>query len=142
MAEKPSFRAAYRHRRCIIPAGGFYEWQHLPDGSKQPWYIKGHEDRPLSLAGLWEHWKTPEGSEIETCTIITTAANTLMAAIHDRMPVILPSNSFDKWLDLDARLDDLAEVLRPCSPEILEAYTVSSVVNNPKFDSPACIARV
>jgi putative SOS response-associated peptidase YedK len=65
-----------------------------------------------------------------------------MAAIHDRMPVILPSNSFDKWLDLDARLDDLAEVLRPCSPEILEAYTVSSVVNNPKFDSPACIARV
>jgi putative SOS response-associated peptidase YedK len=141
VAEKPSFRSAYRHRRCIIPASGFYEW--LPVGeSKQPWYIKGSEDQPLSLAGLWEHWKSPDGSVIETCTIITTNANELMAPLHDRMPVIFPLESIAAWLEPNARQDEVTNLLRPCASELLAAYPVSNLVNNPRFDSPACVARV
>lgn len=141
VAEKPSFRAAFKHRRCIIPASGFYEWVAV-GGAKQPWYIKGYEDRPLSLAGLWEHWPSPDGSVIETCSIITTTANELMAPIHDRMPVILPTKSIATWLDDNAKPDDVKDLLRPCASEMLATYTVSNLVNNPKFDSPACIARV
>ena len=141
VAEKPSFRAAFKHRRCIIPASGFYEWVAV-DGTKQPWYIKGVEDRPLSLAGLWENWQSPDGSVIETCSIITTTANELMAPIHDRMPVILSPESIASWLGLTTGPDELKELLRPCAPDVLTAYTVSNLVNNPKFDSPACVARV
>jgi putative SOS response-associated peptidase YedK len=141
VAEKPSFRSAYRHRRCLIPASGYFEWQ-KEDDKKQPWYIKGHEDRPLSIAGLWEHWQSPDGSEIQTCAIITTTANVLMAPIHDRMPLILPRESIDTWLDINAHLDEVAALLHPCDHEVLNFYPVSNLVNNPKFDSPSCIARV
>lgn len=141
VAEKPSFRAAFKHRRCIIPASGYYEWVAV-GGSKQPWYIKGYEDRPLSLAGLWELWPSPDGSVIETCSIITTTANELMAPIHDRMPVILSSESIASWLEQRTKSDELKDLLRPCAPDILTAYTVSNLVNNTRFDSPSCIARV
>jgi len=141
IAEKPSFRTAFRRRRCIIPASGFYEWVHVGH-TKQPWYIKGSKDVPLSLAGLWEHWKSPDDSVIETCTIITTTANELMAPLHDRMPVILPLDSISSWLDPNTRSDQLTKLLRPCASEMLAAYTVSNLVNNPRFDSPSCIARV
>jgi putative SOS response-associated peptidase YedK len=141
VAEKPSFRAAFKQRRCIIPASGFYEWV-AAGGAKQPWYIKGYEDRPLSLAGLWEHWPSPDGSVIETCSIITTTANELMAPIHDRMPVILSPESIASWLELSTKPDELKGLLRPCAPDILTTYTVSNLVNNPRFDSPSCIARV
>ena len=104
--------------------------------------IKGHEDQPLSMAGLWEHWQSRDGSEIQTCAIITTSANEFMAPIHDRMPALLPPESVAAWLDLNARLDDVALLLRPCAPDMLVAYPVSNLVNNPKFDSPSCIARV
>lgn len=140
-ADKPSFRAAFKHRRCIVPASGFYEWVSV-GGAKQPWYIKGNEDRPLSLAGLWEHWPSPDGNVVETCSIITTTANELMAPIHDRMPVILSSESIASWLELSTKPDELKDRLRPCAPDILTAYTVSNLVNNPRFDSPSCIARV
>lgn len=139
--EKPSFRTAFRRRRCIIPASGFYEWLSV-DGTKQPWYIKGFEDRPLSLAGLWEHWQSPDGSLIETCAIITTTANDLMTPIHDRMPVILPPESITTWLESNAKSEELAGLLRPCEPKFLASYTVSNLVNNPRFDGAACIARV
>ena len=141
VSEKPSFRFAFKHRRCIIPVSGFYEWQKL-DGTKQPWYIKGVEDRPLSLAGLWEHWPSPDGSVIETCSIITTTANELMASIHDRMPVILSLEAISSWLEPSTKPDELKDLLRPCAPNILTAYTVSNLVNNPRFDSPSCVARV
>jgi putative SOS response-associated peptidase YedK len=91
----------------------YYEWQQT-NGKKQPWYIKGHEDRPLSMAGLWEHWQSEDGSEIQTCAIITTSAKELMAPIHDRMTLILWIKLIDAWLDLGARLDDVASLLRPC----------------------------
>jgi putative SOS response-associated peptidase YedK len=94
------------------------------------------------MAGLWEHWKTPEGSVIETCTIITTAANRLMAAIHERMPVILAHSQIGAWLDISGSPDTLTDMLRPCGPDMLEAYRVSNQVNSPRFDSPECIARV
>ena len=141
VAEKPSFRTAFRRWRCVIPASGFYEWVRVGE-SKQPWYIKGCEDRPLSLAGLWEHWQSPDGSVIETCAIITTTANQLMAPIHDRMPVILPLESIASWLEPNTRPDEVSNLLRPCASEVLAAYTVSNLVNNPRFDSPSCIARV
>jgi len=141
VAEKPSFRTAFLRRRCIIPASGFYEWVSV-EGTKQPWYIKGFEERPLSLAGLWERWQSPDGSLIETCAIITTTANELMAPIHDRMPVILPPESISIWLELSTNPDEVKNLLRPCAPESLTAYTVSNLVNNPRFDSPSCIARV
>ena len=141
VAEKPSFRAAFKHRRCIVPASGYYEWMAV-GGAKQPWYIKGNEDRPLSLAGLWEHWPSPDGSVVETCSIITTTANELMAPIHDRMPVILSPEAISSWLELSTKPDELKDLLRPCAPDILTAYTVSNLVNNPRFDSPSCIARV
>lgn len=141
VSEKPSFRFAFKHRRCIIPASGFYEWVSV-GGTKQPWYIKGFEDRPLSLAGLWEHWQSPDGSLIETCTIITTTANELMSSIHDRMPVILPPESIAIWLEPNSKPEELAGLLRPCEPKYLAAYTVSNLVNNPRFDGAACIARV
>lgn len=110
--------------------------------AKQPWYIKGHEDRTLSLAGLWEHWQAPDGGEIQTCAIITTTANEFMAQIHDRMPVILPPISIESWLEPSITPDKIANLLRPCVSELLEAYTVSNLVNNPRFESPTCIARV
>jgi putative SOS response-associated peptidase YedK len=94
------------------------------------------------MAGLWEHWQSEDGSEIETCAIITSPANELMAPIHERMPVILPQEFIGTWLDLNARLDDVADLLHPCESEMLVAYPVSNLVNNPKFDSPSCIARV
>jgi putative SOS response-associated peptidase YedK len=141
VAEKPSFRASYRHRRCIIPASGYFEWQPV-NGKKQPWYIKGHEDQRLSLAGLWEHWQSEDGSENHTRAIITTSANELMTPIHDRMPLIIGKEYIAAWLDLNTRLDDVAHLLRPCASEMLEAYPVSNLVNNPKFDSPSLISRV
>lgn len=141
VTEKPSFRTAFRRRRCIIPASGFYEWVPV-EGHKQPWYIKSHEDSPLSFAGLWEHWQSPDGSTIETCAIITTTANELMSPIHDRMPIVLSSEVIEAWLNQKTGLDEAACLLKPCASDILDAYTVSNLVNNPRFDSPACIARV
>lgn len=95
------------------------------------------------MAGLWEHWQSEDGSEIQTCAIITTSANELMAPINDRMPLILAKELIDTWLDLGTRLDDvITGLLRPCVPEMLVAYPVSNLVNNPKFDSPSCISRV
>ncbi len=142
LAEKPSFRGAYKYRRCIIPIDGFYEWKREGD-KKQPYYFKRVDDQPIALAGLWEHWIGPAGDEIISATIITTAANDLMTPIHHRMPVILHAADFDLWLD--PKLQDGRQVnhlLQPLSGDLLRCYPVSTFVNNSRHDGPQCIEPV
>lgn len=137
-AEKPSFRTAFKRRRCLIPATGFYEWQKL-DGRKQPMYIQP-VDGLMSFAGLWEIWSSADGDVLETCTILTTEPNDLMASIHNRMPVILDPEDYGTWLDPDTKADLLMHLLRPAPVARLETYPVSTAVNSPANDGPACIA--
>ncbi|MEL6327223.1 MAG: SOS response-associated peptidase [Cyanobacteria bacterium J06626_23] len=145
VAEKPSFRAAFKRRRCLIVADGFYEWKKI-DGqkTKQPFYIhlKGHA--PFGFAGLWEHWEGGDGSYLETCTILTTAPNALMEPIHNRMPVIVNPDDYDTWLDPERgefRQDRglLESLLRPYEAEHMEAYPVSTQVNSPRNENPDCL---
>ena len=98
VADKPAFRAAFRRRRCLVPADGFYEWQPVAGGRKQPYFIRLASGAPLALAGLWEHWRGPDGNAIATFTIVTTAANEAMRALHDRMPVLVAPADYDEWL--------------------------------------------
>jgi len=142
LAEKPSFRSAYRRRRCLILADGFYEWR--KEGTlKQPMYIRLKSGEPFAFAGLWEVWHSPLGDEIPSCTIITTEPNDLMAPIHNRMPVILPRDAYPAWLDPAERpAEKLQGFLRPYPADEMEAYPVSTAVNNPRADSPECIVRV
>ncbi len=136
--EKPSFRRAFRERRCLIPADGFYEWQRT-NGAKQPYYIRMKEGHPFAFAGLWESWKDGSGPEIHSCTILTTKPNALAAEIHDRMPVILPHGAYDAWLDPEAERDELYGLLAPYPEDEMEAYPVSRFVNSPQNNDPRCI---
>lgn len=142
VTEKPSFRSAYRHRRCIVPANGYYEWQKTGDKSKQPWYITSPNGTPLSFAGLWEHWQSPDGSEIETFAILTTHANELTYPIHDRMPVILQTDSLSQWLSHSSKLDELSKLLQPFPSVMLDCYAVNTLVNNPRNNGPELISPV
>lgn len=140
--EKPSFRQAFRQRRCIVPASGFYEWAKV-DGKKTPHYIHMTDGAPMPFAGLWESWKSPEGQVTETCTILTTTANSVVAPIHDRMPVILHPDEFSLWLDRELHeADRLAPLFAPYPADRLEVYPVSSLVNSPANDAPSCIDPV
>ncbi len=134
--EKPSFRRAFRDRRCLIPADGFYEWKR-ENGGKQPYYFRMQGGRPFAFAGLWESW-TKDG-EIRSCAILTTAANEVVAGIHDRMPVILPSRHYEAWLNPEAERDELNDLLVPYPGDDLETYPVSRFVNSPGNDDPRCI---
>ncbi len=138
---KPSFRVAIRKRRCLIVADGFYEWQKRGD-VKQPVRIVLKNREPFGFAGLWEKWKSPEGDEIKTCTIITTEANELLQSVHDRMPVILPREKETLWLDPDAQLADLLKVLKPYRGAEMEYYPVSRAVNSPAHNAPDCIVPI
>lgn len=138
VADKPSFRNAFKRRRCLIPADGFYEWQKT-DGRKQPMFIHPTDPRPFAFAGLWESWQDREGSHLQTCTILTIHANELMRPIHDRMPVILEPDDFAHWLDPGPNPDDALHLLRPYPAEKMATYAVSTAVNNARNDSPACI---
>lgn len=138
VAEKPAFRSAFKKRRCLVIADGFYEWQRLGE-RKQPIWIGRKDKRPFAFAGLWEHWKPAEGEPIETCAIITTEPNDLMAPIHNRMPVILAPASYIPWLDHTAPADSLKALLRPYPSAELQAYPVSTLVNNPRHNAPACL---
>lgn len=136
---KPSFRAAFRQRRCLILADGFYEWKRIERG-KQPYFISMGDGRPFALAGLWERWKPPDGEPLDTCTIITTQPNELLEPIHDRMPVILDASSYDEWMDPDhPDPERLGELLRPFSSQRMTAFPISKQVNSPSNDSPECI---
>lgn len=136
VAEKPSFRSAFKTRRCLVLATGFYEWQ-VHGRTKQPIWIGLRSTRLFAFAGLWEQWQPPEGAPLETCTIITTEPNDLMAPIHNRMPVILAPTSYDQWLDPTfQQIDSLKALLSPYPSEELTAYPVSTLVNNPRNDTP------
>jgi len=141
VAEKPAFRAAFRQRRCLIPADGFFEWQKTPDGSKQPYLMARPDGEPFTMAGLWEHWQPPGTDEpLETCTIITTEANETVAPIHHRMPVILSASDREAWLDpAPPSAEALAALLRPAPDDTLIAQAVARHVNNARHDDPACI---
>jgi putative SOS response-associated peptidase YedK len=142
VSEKPSFRSAFKRRRCLIVADGFYEWQKV-EKRKQPYYIQRQDGRPFAFAGLWETWKSQTEEELITCTIVTTTANALMEPIHERMPVILLPDSYDRWLDPSATdLRSLQDLLQPCASEFLKAFPISPTVNNPANDTPDCIAPV
>jgi len=137
--ERPSFRAAARERRCLILADGFYEWQKGPKG-KTPFYIRLRSRRPFGLAGIWEEWTSPEGHKLKTCAIVTIEANELLRPIHSRMPVIVPKELEDLWLDPGVRRQaELAPVLRPYPASEMEAYRVGRFVSSPANDRPKCI---
>lgn len=139
VAEKPAFRAAFKKRRCLVISDGFYEWQ-VQGTRKQPMWIGLKTTLPFAFAGLWEHWQPPEGAPLETCTIITTEANTFMQPIHARMPVILPPSSYHQWLDPGfSDVTVLNSFLRPCSSEDLMTYPVSTLVNSPRNDVRQCL---
>ena len=146
VAEKPSFRAAMKRRRCLVPADGFYEWKRIGK-RKQPYYIRLRSHAPFAFAGLWEIWAGPDGSELESCTLITTTPNELMADLHDRMPVILAPEDYAQWLgtgqDADRReIGQLQHLIRPYDAADMQAYPVSTNVNNPMHEGEALISPV
>jgi putative SOS response-associated peptidase YedK len=140
VAEKPAFRAAFRRRRCLVLADGFFEWR--KEGKKQPYYIRMRDEGPFAFAGLWERWAPgAEDSALETCNLITTDANELMRDMHDRMPVILPREDYGTWLDPAIQdTQQLLALLQPYKSEAMIANPVSTRVNNPKHDDAECIA--
>jgi putative SOS response-associated peptidase YedK len=141
VAEKPAFRSAFRRRRCLVLADGYYEWR-KEGKTKQPFYIRMRDEGPFAFAGLWERW-SPDGGEenlLETCTLITTDANELTRSIHDRMPVILSPDDYANWLDpqFDDR-EELLSLLCPYDSKVMQADPVSTHVNSPKHDDPECV---
>jgi putative SOS response-associated peptidase YedK len=138
LRDKPAFREALTRRRCLIPASGFYEWGVDPAGKKQPFFIRPRGDPLLAIAGLWERWRTPGGEPLETCVIVTTEANALLAPIHDRMPVLLSRAAQEVWLDPSSDVARFAE-LAAQGPE-LETWAVGTAVNDPRNDDERVIA--
>ncbi len=138
-AEKPAFRAAFAARRCLIPADGFFEWEKRREG-REPYYFTLREGGLFGLAGLWERWRGADGAAIESCTILTTAANELVGRVHDRMPVILEPRNYERWLDpgFDQRAA-LEAMLGPYPAEKMACRAVSRIVNSPQADHPGCI---
>jgi putative SOS response-associated peptidase YedK len=140
VAIKPSFRDALRHRRCVIPASGFYEWEHR-GRARQPWLFRRRDERPFGFAGLWEGWRAADGAMLETCALITTGPNALMRPIHDRMPVLLAPEQFASWLDPRVtQPDELAPLLCAAPAETMSAIAVSPHVSNVRHEGPACLA--
>lgn len=141
LTEKPSFREAFKSRRCIIPASGFYEWKKKGTAAKQPYYFYLNDKEIFGFAGLWEEWLDKQTGELlETCTIITTEANDVLKPVHDRMPVILKPESYDEWLDTKAKdTNRLQELLKPYPADKMDSHTVSRSVNIPDSDSPELI---
>lgn len=133
LAEKPAFKGPFRRRRCLIPANGFYEWKST-GGRKQPHYIARPDRGLMAFAGIWDDWLGADGSEVQSCAVITTAAGPDVAAIHHRMPVILSPRDYNRWL-----YDGGEELLRPLPANSLQVTAVSNRVNNARFDDPACL---
>ena len=134
VATKPAFRSAFKLRRCLVPADGFYEWRKAENG-KQPYRIALQDGEPFAFAGLWERWGVPGNEIVESFTIIVTEANELIRVIHDRMPVILDAADYDEWL----QGSDGEHLLKPFSSDRMAAHPVSTYVNSPKNDDPKCI---
>jgi putative SOS response-associated peptidase YedK len=143
LATKPAYRSAFKRRRCIIPADGFYEWRKEPNGTKTPMYIRRRDHKPFAFAGLWEVWRSADGTELPTCTIVTGEPNALVKPIHDRMPVILTPEAMRKWLDpAELPPEELLKLLNPYPAEEMEATPVSKVVNSARTDSKECIEAI
>jgi len=143
VADKPSFRAAFRRRRCLLPADGFYEWHRPESGPKTPYNIRLREGGAFAMAGIWDTWMASDGSEVDTCAIITTAANKTLEPIHHRMPVILAPEDWAVWLktsETEAR--NLLPLLRPAPDDLLEAYEISRQVNRVANDGPELLEPV
>jgi putative SOS response-associated peptidase YedK len=142
VTEKPAFRAAMKRRRCLIPADGFYEWKAVA-GRKQPFFVRLKSGAPMAFAGLWECWTGPNGEELETAAIVTTNANRTLSAIHSRMPVIVPPEAFDLWLDC-ANVDatTASALIAPAPDNLLEAYEVSPAVNRTANDNPNLVEAI
>lgn len=144
VAEKPAFRGAYKYKRCLILADGFYEWKTQPGTKiKVPYFIRMKTHRPFAFAGLWDEWHSSDGSSIRSCTIVTTLPNQLMAPIHNRMPVILQPADYSEWIDPAARSpESLKRMIQPFPAELMDAHPVSTLVNSPANDRAECIAPV
>lgn len=144
VAEKPTFRAAYKRRRCLILADGFYEWVKVPGGkTKTPHYIQLESKEVFGFAGLWEVWNSPDGDSMKTATIITTSPNSMMAKLHQRMPVIIHPNDYNTWLSSKPQLADRLNPLLTSYPsEEMMHYPVSRMVNSPANDTPECVVPV
>lgn len=140
VAEKPSFRSAFKQRRCLVLADGFYEWQRQ-DGKKQPFYFQQSHGEPFAFAGLWERWQDTEQT-IESCTIITTQANELLEPVHNRMPVMLDAADYDRWIDPATPSETLQALLHPFTAEAMIGYPVSALVNRSTNDQPDCTKRL
>lgn len=138
-ASKPAFRSAFRTRRCLLPASGFFEWKKEPDG-RQPYYVLRDDEGLLAFAGLWERWMSTDGEVVESCTILTTEANTALRPLHHRMPVVLDPEDFEAWLDPGASQErHVQPLMRPYSRGVLTVRRVSRVVNSPRNDVPECV---
>jgi len=143
VANSPAFRAAFRNRRCLVPASGFYEWARRPGSGRQPYYIRVTDDEDLAFAGLWETWGAGGADALDTCTILTTAANALVEPLHNRMPVILDPSDYVRWLD--PALQDpaaIAMLLRPYPPERMQKWPVGNAVNNTRNNHAGLISPV
>lgn len=141
VAEKPTYRESLYQRRCVVAADGFYEWQRLP-GGKQPYLLRLVDGAPFGFAGLWDCWRDPRGTLLETFTILTTTANALVKTIHDRMPVILSRQHREEWLSPGIEMRALNRLCQPYSVSAMEAVPVSVYVNNVAHDSPACLKPI
>lgn len=141
LEEKPAFRGSLKYKRCLILADGFYEWKSSPGKKvKTPFFIHMKDRKPFAFAGLWDSWNSPDGSQIKSCTIITTQPNELTSIIHDRMPVILHPRDYAKWLDPSAQTpEQLKPLLKPFPAEMMNAYPVSTLVNTPANDIPELV---
>ena len=144
LAEKSSFRGAFKYKRCLVLADGFYEWK-TQAGSKGkiPYYIHLASNHPFAFAGLWDEWLSPDGSQVKSCTIITTEPNHMMSALHTRMPVILNADDYEGWLDPEPQKpENLQKYLKQYPSNEMVAYPVSTMVNTPMNDRPELIAHI
>jgi len=138
-ATLPAFRDAFKSRRCIVPADGFYEWARTGP-SRQPYCFEVNEGQLFAFAGLWEGWRDPSGTWIKTCTVLTTAPNAVTSPVHDRMPVILDRDSYDLWLDPGFK--DVADFLQPYDARLMRCYPVSTRINRAENDDEECAKPV
>lgn len=142
MADKPAFRSALRNTRCVVPASGYYEWSAMPDGTKQPFYIFMKDGSPMALAGLYSVWAGPDGEEVDTVTIVTTAASADLATVHHRMPAILDDKEWEDWLDTRQVDSGAARALAdPLATGRLDFHPVSTRVNSVRNDDPDLVVR-
>ncbi len=142
LLDKPAFRDAFRARRCLIPADGFYEWKKAGK-ERQPYHFGMKDDALFAFAGLWDRWKSPTGQMLESCSILTTVPNELLQDVHDRMPVILPSRHYGTWLTApSSEVPRLADLLLPFDANLMKRYAVSALVNKPQNEVPECAQEV